>query len=156
MAVEWLRSPDTILEPGLFSYWTLETEEGDWQGWQSLVNRNQRFRTRSTEPPSHPYLLSPGLLGLGLPICEVGSLLGHCQVAVQSLGRVCLFATLPTAAHQASLSFTIYQSLLKLTSFELTMPSNHLIPSLAPFSSCLQTFPASDFSIRVTLMESER
>ena len=26
----------------------------------------------------------------------------------------------------------------------LTMPTNHLIPSLAPFSSCLQTFPASE------------
>ena len=32
-----------------------------------------------------------------------------------------------TAAHQASLSFTISQSLLKLTSTELVMPSNHLI-----------------------------
>ena len=32
-----------------------------------------------------------------------------------------------TAAHQASLSFTISQSLLKLRSIELMMPSNHLI-----------------------------
>ena len=32
-----------------------------------------------------------------------------------------------TAACQASLSFTISQSLLKLTSTELVMPSNHLI-----------------------------
>ena len=31
------------------------------------------------------------------------------------------------AAHQASLSFTISQSLLKLMSIELVMPSNHLI-----------------------------
>ena len=31
------------------------------------------------------------------------------------------------AAHQASLSFTISQSLLKLTSVESVMPSNHLI-----------------------------
>ena len=35
--------------------------------------------------------------------------------------------TLWTAASQASLSFTISQSLLKLTSIELVMPSNHLI-----------------------------
>ena len=48
-------------------------------------------------------------------------------VTVQSLGRVWLFATPWTAAHQASLSFTIPQSLLKLMSFELMMPSNHLI-----------------------------
>ena len=32
-----------------------------------------------------------------------------------------------TAAHQASLSFTISQSLLKLRSIELIMPANHLI-----------------------------
>ena len=36
-------------------------------------------------------------------------------------------ATLWTAAHQASLSFTISQSLLKLMFIELVMPSNHLI-----------------------------
>ena len=39
----------------------------------------------------------------------------------------CLFATPRTAAHQASLSFTISKSLLKLMSIELVMPSNHLI-----------------------------
>ena len=32
-----------------------------------------------------------------------------------------------TAAHQASLSFTVYLSLLKFKSTELVMPSNHLI-----------------------------
>ena len=38
-----------------------------------------------------------------------------------------LFVTPWTAARQASLSFTISRSLLKLTSIELVMPSNHLI-----------------------------
>ena len=38
-----------------------------------------------------------------------------------------LFVTPLTAAHQASLSFTISQSLLKLMSIESVMPSNHLI-----------------------------
>ena len=37
------------------------------------------------------------------------------------------FATPQTAAHQASLSITNSQSLLKLMSIELVMPSNHLI-----------------------------
>ena len=37
------------------------------------------------------------------------------------------FATPWTAARQASLSFTISQSLLKLMSIESVMPSNHLI-----------------------------
>ena len=43
--------------------------------------------------------------------------------------------TLWTAAYQASLSFTISQSLLKLTSSEVVVPSNHLIfccPLLLP------------------------
>ena len=55
--------------------------------------------------------------------------------SVQSLSRVQLFATPWTAAHQASLSFTISRSLLKLISIELVMPSNHLVlchPLLLP------------------------
>ena len=47
--------------------------------------------------------------------------------SVQSLSRVRLFATPWTAAHQASLSITNSQRLLKLMSIELVMPSNHLI-----------------------------
>ena len=54
---------------------------------------------------------------------------------VQLLSRIQLFGTPRTAACQASLSFTIFQSLLKLTSIESVMPSNHLIfchPLLLP------------------------
>ena len=46
-------------------------------------------------------------------------------VAVQLLSHVRLFATLWTAARQASLSFTISWSLLKLMSIKSVMPSNH-------------------------------
>ena len=60
--------------------------------------------------------------------------------SVQSLSCVQLFATLWTVAHQASLSITNFQSLLKLMSIELVMPSNHLslccplslLPSILP------------------------
>ena len=45
---------------------------------------------------------------------------------VELLSHVWLFATLWTAARQASLSLTISQSSLKLMSIELVMPSNHL------------------------------
>ena len=67
--------------------------------------------------------------------------------SVQSLSRVRLFVTPWTAAHQASLSITNSQSLLKLMPIELVMPSNHLIlyhpllllpsifPSIRVFSS---------------------
>ena len=47
--------------------------------------------------------------------------------SVQWLSRVRLFQTSWTAACQASLSITNSQSLLKLKSIELVMPSNHLI-----------------------------
>ena len=48
-------------------------------------------------------------------------------VVVQSLSCVWLFVTPWTAAYQASLSFTVSQSLLKLLSIESMMPSNDLI-----------------------------
>ena len=47
--------------------------------------------------------------------------------SVQSLSCVWLFATLWTAACQASMSITNSQSLPKLMSIESVMPSNHLI-----------------------------
>ena len=47
-------------------------------------------------------------------------------VVVQSLNRVQLFATPWTIVCQASLSFTVFQSFLKLMSVESVMPSNHL------------------------------
>ena len=46
---------------------------------------------------------------------------------MQSLSHVRLFAALWTAVHQATLSFTISWSLLKLMSIESVMPSNHLL-----------------------------
>ena len=61
---------------------------------------------------------------------------------VQSLCRVWLFVTQWTAARQASVSFTISQKLLKLTSIESVMPSDHLV-LCRTFSSCLQSVPAS-------------
>ena len=49
------------------------------------------------------------------------------HLVVQSLSHVRLFVTSWTASRQASLSFTVSQSLLKLMSIESMMPSNHLI-----------------------------
>ena len=51
---------------------------------------------------------------------------------IQSLSPVKLFLTPRTATLQASLSFTISWSLLKLMSTESMMPSNHLIPLSPP------------------------
>ena len=71
-------------------------------------------------------------------------------VVVQSLSHVRFFATLWTAACQASLSFTISRNLLKLMSIESLMPSNHLIPC-HPFSFCPQSFPASGSFLMIWL-----
>ena len=67
------------------------------------------------------------------------------STVVQSLSRVWLFPTLWTVARQASLSFTISQSLLKLMSIESMILSNHLV-LCCPFSSCLQSCPGSGSS----------
>ena len=58
-------------------------------------------------------------------------------VVVQSLSCVQLFVTPWTAAQQTSLFFTNSQSLLKLISIELVIPSNHLVlwHSLPSFST---------------------
>ena len=62
-------------------------------------------------------------------------------VVVQSLSCVQLFATPWAAARQASLSFTISWSLLKLMSIESAMPSNHL--ALCPLCMSIQNFLTS-------------
>ena len=62
-------------------------------------------------------------------------------VVVQLLSCVWLFVTPWAATHQASLSFTISWSLLKLMSIELVMASNHLMLCL-PFLLMLSIFPS--------------
>ena len=70
-------------------------------------------------------------------------------IAVQLLNHVQLYATPWTSARQASLFFTISQSLLKLMSIESMMPSNHLI-LCQPLLLLASVFP----SIRVFSSES--
>ena len=69
--------------------------------------------------------------------------------SVQSISWVRLFAIPWTAAHQASLSITNSQSLLKLKSIESVMPSNYLI-LCCPFILPPSIFP----SIRIFSNES--
>ena len=82
------------------------------------------------------------------------------------LCHVRLFATPWTIAHQASLSITNSQSLLKLMSIESVMPSNHLIlcrplllppsifPSISVFSSesalCIRWPKFRSFSFNIS------
>ena len=75
-----------------------------WPNWSILILFNTKFSTGSL---SHEH---------AAPL-----------FVVQLFNHVWLFVTLWTAACQASLSFTISQSLLRLMSIELVMPSNHLV-----------------------------
>ena len=94
------------------------------------------------------------------------------NLVVQLLSRVWLLATPWTAACQASLSFTISWSLLKLMSIESVMPSNYLIlchpllllpsifPSIRVFSNDLAVcigwprYSSFSFSINLELIDS--
>ena len=99
--------------------------------WEPLKNRGSDIPVIST-------VLSPWMLLDAQQIYIISIkewLMDDCKsdwvtmslVVVQSVSRVWLFATPWTAARQASLSFTISWSLLKLMSIESVMTSNHLI-----------------------------
>ena len=64
------------------------------------------------------------------------------HTVVHSLSHVWLFATPWTSARQASLSFSISRSLLKLVSTESWCHPT-ILYSVVPYSSCPQFFPAS-------------
>ena len=110
--------------------------------FQSVVNINCIYTMEKTGKPgglpstgSHRVRHNWGDLAAAAAAVEkIGS--------VQSLNRVWLFVTPWTAAHQASLSTTNSQSLIKLISIESVMPSNHLILS-RPLLLLPQSFPAS-------------
>ena len=63
---------------------------------------------------------------LSSPSCWCYWIMKYFVVVVLLLSHFWFFATPWTVAHQASLSFTIFHSLLKLVSIESVMPSNHL------------------------------
>ena len=85
-------------------------------------------------------------------VCMCATIYSNSKTVFSVLSQVQLFATPRTAAHQASLSFTISWSLLKLMSIESVMPSNHLIlcplllpsvfPSIRLFSNEWVLFPS--------------
>ena len=82
--------------------------------------------------------------------CIGRRILIHCQFSFQFSRSVVSDSVIPwTAAHQASLSITSSQSLLKLMSIMSVMPSNHLILCHSLF--CL---PSIFLSIRVFSNES--
>ena len=80
---------------------------------------------------AEPYLETCKVIAMVIQLAFLKSLYFHYFIVsfllVQLLSCVQLFVTPWTAARQASLSFTVSWSLLKLMSIESVMPSNHLI-----------------------------
>ena len=78
--------------------------------------------------PTSPFPI-PGNVSMNLPILDISCKWNHifCDLSLQSLSQVRLFATPRAAAHQAFLSITNSQILLKLMSIELVVPSYRLI-----------------------------
>ena len=100
-------------------------------GWfRSLVFELSPFQAPSFDDVTASYNFKNYIYILTLHFiyyqwCKIFSFISFSSV--QSLSRIRLFATPWTAVPQAFLSVTNFQSMLKLMSIELVMPSNHLI-----------------------------
>ena len=86
-------------------------------GLQSMGSQRVRHDRAHTDTHTYP---KQKARPLNIVICLI-------RKSIQLFSHVQLLATPWTAARQASLSITNSQSLLKLMSVELVMPSNHLI-----------------------------
>ena len=129
----------------LGTYWAC-THSSTWCGLLDSSNMSELFKA----PYGHItqfFLLNFFGCPLGSPSWNTTSSicwLDNSYIVVQLLSPIWLFATPWTAARQASLSFTISQSLLKIMPIESVMPSITFISSsVTLFSSCPQYFPAS-------------
>ena len=113
--------------------------------WQSRILRPHAVHTCIPSPRTffNPYTLYLRPWAVVVIVqCSV-------QFSSVQFSRVRLFTTLWTVAHQASLSFTIAQSLFQLMSIESVMPSNYLI-----FCCPLLLLPSIFSSIRIFSNES--
>ena len=102
--------------------WRIPMDRGTW--W-ARIHGVTKSRTRLSDS-AH----STALQGISWHLTSSAVLHFSLQLLICcccSVSHVQLFVTPWTAACQASLSFTISQSLLKLMSIESMMPSNHLI-----------------------------
>ena len=114
-------------------FWTsllrLKLQEHDRKLWMPLLQRNLKCGA-PTSVTAHSSSETWATSTLGFKWSEdegTSKIIWNVYTAVvQLLSHVQLFVTPWTAAYQASLSFTVSWSLLKFTSIESVMLSNHL------------------------------
>ena len=114
--------------------------------YQSLPTPGSGISSLTLSYDSSKFKFSCPITRVELPIINFQIIV---VVVVQSLSRVQLCATPWTAARQASLSFTVPCSLLKLMSIE-SVSHPTISSSVSLFSSCLQSFPASGSFPRIS------
>ena len=133
--------PSLSYHKNVFSFLWSQNEKTIYPLSQSVFHHFHQMFTEQSQSSEHedesmpcPGLtcdfLRKALLGQPYVLCCCSSVTSHVRLLVAPW----------TAARQASLSSNNSWSLLKLMSIESVMPSNHLI---VPFSSRLQSFPAS-------------
>ena len=95
--------------------------------------------------PTHMYKWSPKVLtlwGARSYTLAFSSSIYKCSKGLLLFSHLVMSDSLWPHGLQVSMSFTISRSLLKLMSIESVMPPT-ISSSIVPFSSCLQSFPAS-------------
>ena len=108
-----------------------------WTIWSECLPSRKAFAIKCTFSTAFPLVQSIA------PLIISASNLFLQFSSVQSLSHVRLFVTPQTTAHQASLSITNSWNILKLMSIESMMHPT-ISSSVVPFSSCLQSCPASE------------
>ena len=129
----------------------LPSAHGAWTLWMVNLNRNvQGLLQRSRKVSEQPRFVRSGVewgpsiwnhKEAKMSLSPSGSYTFCFRIVCCSVAKSCLTETPWPAACQASLSFTISRSLLKLMSIvgDAVLPSH----PVAPFSFCPQSFPAS-------------
>ena len=134
-------NPHMHTKPHTFSQ--INTQSGISYTHIHMHSHTDKQLPRHTFSPSLP--LSPSLsLSPSLP-ADLAPSRPVLRVSLSTMPFILRVPLDPAGAgprHQASLSFIISQSLFKLMSIELVIPSNHLI-LCTPLSSWLQSFLAS-------------
>ena len=115
------------LWPGRWSHPRLKAALFGSRGRRDVFFHQERAGEKACKENPHPVRELRDSTEMGLVSLVIAE-----DVVVQSLSLVRLFVTPWTAALQASLSFIISWSLLRLMSIELMMPSSHL--KLSPCS----------------------